>query len=182
MWIWLRHYYWQFYHCTIPTVSLLDHHNCPERSSLARKHKVKTNLAPDEANKVSNTRQQQHYYTDSSTTMIAILFISLLDGLKCAQRSSLARKRKVKTNLLPVGARNSQRHMPTWTLLLTVLWLRQPIVSLLDHPKCAEWSSLARKRKVKTNSTPVWAKKKRPLTHANDNNTHRLVIHAPLSL
>ena len=101
----------------VPTVSLLDHHNCAEWSSLARKHKLKPNPAPVEAKRDNDTHQRQHYYTDSSTTMIAILSISLLDHLKCAQRSSLARKRKVKTNLDPVEARNGQWHLPATTLL-----------------------------------------------------------------
>ena len=92
----------------VPTVCFLDHHHCAERSSLARKSKVKTDPAPVGAKKDNDTRQRQHYYTDSSPTMIAILSISLLDGLKCAQRSSLARKRNVKTNLDPVEARNGQ--------------------------------------------------------------------------
>ena len=69
----------------VPTVSLLDHLKSAERSSWARKCKVKINPAPVGAKKVNDTRQQQHY-TYSSTTMIAIL--SLLDGLKRAQHSS----------------------------------------------------------------------------------------------
>ena len=125
-WVWLEHYYWQFYHYTIAilTVSLLYRLKCAEWSSLARKHKVKTNPAPVGAKKDNDACQRQHYYTDSSTTMIAILSVSLLDRLMCAQRSSLARKHKVKTNPVSVGARNSQRHTPTITLILTVLQLQ----------------------------------------------------------
>ena len=51
--------------------------------------------------------------TDSyTTTTIAAPTVSLLNRLKCAERSSLARKRKVKTNPPPVGAKKGQRHTP----------------------------------------------------------------------
>ena len=46
-----------------------------------------------------------------STTTIATLSVSLLDGLKCAQHSSLARKRKVKTDPAPVGAKKKTNDM-----------------------------------------------------------------------
>ena len=48
--------------------------------------------------------------TDSSTTTIAVPTGSLLDHLKCTERSSLVRKREVKTNLLPVGAKKRTTH------------------------------------------------------------------------
>ena len=85
---------------------------------------MKTDPAPVGAKKDSDSRQTTALlpgYIDNSTTMIAILSLNLLDWLKCAQCSSLARKGKVKTNPAPVGARNDQRHMPITTLLLTVL-------------------------------------------------------------
>ena len=48
--------------------------------------------------------------TDGSTTTIAIPTVSLLDCLKCAESSSLARKHTVNTNPPPVGANKGPQH------------------------------------------------------------------------
>ena len=58
-WVWLEHYYWQFYNYTkaVLTISLLDHLKCAEQSSLARKGKAKTNPASVGAKKDNDWHQ-----------------------------------------------------------------------------------------------------------------------------